>query len=288
MNEQEITLTENVRSKRNQILGLVPTKQARAILALEFPEAEEDILPMLIFLREGAMGQLSKYENVRQAYESKYDLFMDKAADAGSGKELEALAIPQPKGRVFRMFLGLIIIAAAVWGVASMIRTLRHSGRDSVETTVVTDNANAKEITAPVMSADEAIAQMQAKQKEVEEALAAQTAGATSESAVEMKGNVDKYPVEMTLSIVGGTTIEGSYFYTKTGSGHPITLRGTCTESMKYSGSTYYDVEFYEYDDKGNRAGKFAGILILGPDDTHSFDGGYTSVKGKEMPVFLD
>lgn len=277
MSETELKLTPWVEELKNKILGLSPTLQARCIRALEFPDNRSDILPLIAFLREGAMGNYSHFENVRMAYLYRYNRFMDKASELFTEKELAPLKIPKPKGRKLRIVLGAILVIVAVTAciciVSSIIKSCSNKSGSSSET-------RNEQIEHSYNSIEERI-------KAEPEIIADKTPADAAIRKVNLTGTVDKYHIEMNLSLNEDETLTGQYRYTETGNGNWIDLRGSWGEIFSSEDSGKYLLYFDEIDDKGNTASSFECTLMILEDD-QDLMGTFTTPKGKSLGVELN
>ncbi|MBR2776114.1 MAG: hypothetical protein IKD75_03225 [Prevotella sp.] len=92
------------------------------------------------------------------------------------------------------------------------------------------------------------------------------------DKSVNLKGNVDKYPVTMHLEI-NGTLVKGSYYYDKQGPGAQLKLSGTNEDGV---------LDINETDANGTPTGHFKGKFSSGV-----FKGMFVTNQGKQMPFML-
>lgn len=92
------------------------------------------------------------------------------------------------------------------------------------------------------------------------------------DKSVNLKGNVDKYPVTMHLEI-NGTLVKGSYYYDKQGPSAQLKLSGTNEDGI---------LDINETDANGTPTGHFKGKFSSGV-----FKGMFVTNQGKQMPFML-
>ena len=105
-----------------------------------------------------------------------------------------------------------------------------------------------------------------------EESKSIDTDSDDNDKIVDLKGNVDKYPVTMHLEI-NGTLVKGNYYYDKQGPGAQLKLSGTNEDGI---------LDINETDANGTPTGHFKGKLSSGV-----FKGMFVTNQGKQMPFIL-
>ena len=104
------------------------------------------------------------------------------------------------------------------------------------------------------------------------------TESASSESTIlSLTGTFGKYPVTVSLRIKG-SDVTGSYYYTKSGSGSPITLEGFMTDPTEMTVSEMVG---------GQPTGSWNLSLLYQSDNRISASGKMINSKGKEFDIQL-
>lgn len=94
----------------------------------------------------------------------------------------------------------------------------------------------------------------------------------SDDRTVDLRGEVDKYPITMHLEIEG-SQVKGTYYYDRKGPNAQLNLSGSC------DGNT---LDLNETDDNGTPTGHFKGTMSDGV-----FRGQFITNKGKSMPFKL-
>lgn len=270
-----------------------PTQQLRYISSLPIPENEDDLIAFISFLREGAMGKLSKFKNVADAYHRKYDEAYAVASHRKLSYDIARLDIKESSApQLIRGFIALAIVALVVIVASNSFSGCERSYNYSSGKSSTTDLRAIKEETKRLEKlADEKVASLnQSAEEEIAEAVPA--------SDTDQNANIPDEPLELKMSgKVGGSDVImeitfdfegnrawGTYRYKK-GAGD-IVLMGdvTVTEADEYS--LKYTTTLQEIDNSGNPYGTFElnGMHMAGIDE---LNGKYISVKGKESNVTL-
>lgn len=297
------TQTPEVEKIRATIESLSPTRQKRYIDSLPVPEDKEDVVALLMLLREGAIGNLSRFENVKKAYLRKYNEVSRKAESLLNDKEQKQIRLPRPKGRVIRAILAVIAVIAAVFAAIIIVLLLIGSFRSCSSS-----HGSDRNITNPTEKYDEL-------QKEYEKALKEANANAGNEvtgqsdnntstgpdlsslsylnsdgtATVHLSGTVAKAPVIMDLTIdFSSNNIWGDYYYVRIPGKKRIVLKGSLDNIEADEYCIRYNAVFYELDSDGNATGgTFEGNGDIASWGTSEFLGKYTSVKGVKSEVYL-
>ncbi|MDE7397181.1 MAG: hypothetical protein K2M98_05590 [Muribaculum sp.] len=147
---------------KEQIKLKSPTQQIRYISSLQIPEEEDDLIAFITFLRDGALGNFSKFENVTNAYSRKYNEAFAKAGNRKLSHDIENLEIKLPKSAmVIRAILG--IAAVVVVGIIVISAFSGHSNR-SESAQSLSDVSNITDISAY----EKQLAELEARTKEME------------------------------------------------------------------------------------------------------------------------
>ena len=108
MPENELISLDEI---KEQIKLKSPTLQLRYISSLPVPEKEEDLIAFIAYMREGALGNLSKFEKVTNAYRHKYNEAFAKAENRRLSYDIDTLAIKPPKWVMWvRVFIGIAVL----------------------------------------------------------------------------------------------------------------------------------------------------------------------------------
>ncbi|MDE6513723.1 MAG: hypothetical protein K2L05_06025 [Muribaculaceae bacterium] len=287
-------MTENQQCNLDEIKAQIklksPTQQIRYISALPIPDEEAELISFIAFMRDGAMGKISRFQSIMHAYRRKYDEAYSIARSRKLSCNINHLRIKDSS--VPQLVRGLLVIAAIVILIICFMKTKSSS---DVNNDAIMSQREMKQLAKKYDNDRESVKASSSFEREVN--LDNQNAEV---EVVSNSGREQDIPEPLDLNLSGkvagaDVTMDitfdfdskkawGSYRY-KRGSGD-IVLMGSVevTESNEYS--VRYKATIYELDDAGNPFGtlELSGVHL---GDIDELNGKYISVKGKESNVML-